>query len=112
MNNLLLLKGKLEHRAFSPKGFGPEKLPVGQRVSSSHITKLVSQLIDIKNYFTENNILPGALISVHYKEVIAKSNRLRILLKDNNSTSKNIRGAKFETIENDKKQLKKAHVFI
>lgn len=112
MNNLLLLKGKLEHRAFSPKAFGPEKLPIGQRVCSSHITKLVSQLIDIKNYFTENNILPGALISVHYKEVIAKSNRLRILLKDNNSTSKNIRGAKFETIENDKKQLKKAHVFI
>lgn len=47
-------------------------------------------------YWNENNDIGGALVSVHYKHVVAKSNRLKVLLAvKSKSPNESIRGAKF-----------------
>lgn len=111
MNNILQLKGRFEHRPNSSKPGSP-KLPKGKRVSSSHLIELSEQLQQILRYWEINKDIHGALISVHYTHIVAKSNRLKILLSENSkSPMESIRGVKFiwEPDENGKEVQK--HVF-
>ena len=95
MNSILRLKGRFEQRP-NPTKPGPAILPKGKSVSASHIYALQQQLSEILAYWTEHREIAGALISVHYQHVIAKSNRIRILLAEaNGSPVDSIRGAKF-----------------
>lgn len=95
MNSILHLKGRFEQRP-NPNKPGPAILPKGKSVSASHIYALQQQLSEILVYWTEHREIAGALISVHYQHVIAKSNRIRILLAEaNGSPVDSIRGAKF-----------------
>lgn len=95
MNSILRLKGRFEQRP-NPTKPGPAILPKGKSVSASHIYALQQQLSEILAYWTEHREIAGALISVHYQHVIAKSNRIRILLAETNgSPVDSIRGAKF-----------------
>ena len=95
MNSILHLKGRFDQRP-NPNKPGPAILPKGKSVSSSHIHALQQQLSEILVYWTEHREIAGALISVHYQHVIAKSNRIRILLAEaNGSPVDSIRGAKF-----------------
>ena len=95
MNSILHLKGRFEQRP-NPSKPGAAILPKGKSVSSSHIHALQQQLSEILVYWTEHREIAGALISVHYQHVIAKSNRIRILLAESNgSPVDSIRGAKF-----------------
>lgn len=97
MNNILQLKGRFEKRK-NDAGFGPAKLPAKQSVTSLHLNDLAAQLIRIKEFWIENQDIAGAIVSVHYTRVVAKSNRLRILLSDKGKTPvDSIRGAKFVT---------------
>ena len=97
MNNILQLKGRFEKRK-NDSGFGPAKLPAQQKVSSLHLKDLAQQLIKIKAYWIKNQDIAGAIVSVHYTRVVAKSNRLRILLAEKGkSPVDSIRGAKFVT---------------
>ena len=111
MNNILQLKGRFEQRPNTTKP-GPAILPKGKSVSSDHIRALQGQLEDILKHWSEHKEIAGALVSVHYKHVVAKSNRLRILLAESSrSPVESIRGAKFvwETDE-DGEEIQK-HVF-
>ena len=111
MNNILQLKGRFEQRPNTTKP-GPAILPKGKSVSSDHIRALQDQLEGILKHWSEHKEIAGALVSVHYKHVVAKSNRLRILLAENSrSPVESIRGAKFvwETDE-DGEEIQK-HVF-
>lgn len=95
MNNILQLKGRFEQR---PNGSRPgsPKLPKGKNVSSSHLYELAEQLERLLVYWKKNTDIGGALVSVHYKHIVAKSNRLKILLAENGKTpTDSIRGAKF-----------------
>lgn len=97
MNNILQLKGRFEKRK-NDAGFGPAKLPAKQSVTSLHLNDLAEQLIRIKEYWVKNQDIAGAIVSVHYTRVVAKSNRLRILLSEKGkSPVDSIRGAKFVT---------------
>lgn len=97
LNNILQLKGRFEKRK-NDSGFGPVKLPAKQSVTSLHLEELVTQLMRIKKYWGKNQDIAGAIISVHYTRVVAKSNRLRILLSEKGkSPVDSIRGAKFVT---------------
>lgn len=97
MNNILQLKGRFEKRK-NDAGFGPAKLPAKQSVTSLHLNDLAAQLIRIKEYWIKNQDIAGAIVSVHYTRVVAKSNRLRILLSEKGkSPIDSIRGAKFVT---------------
>lgn len=111
MNSILQLKGRFEHRP-NPSRPGSPKLPQGKSVSVEHVKILCKQLSEIRSYWTENTVIGGALVSVYYTSVVAKSNRLKILLSENSdSPLESIRGAKFvrEKDEKDHEILK--HVF-
>ena len=111
MNSILQLKGRFEQRPNLSKP-GAAILPKNKFVSSVHVRTLQSQLEDILAYWSEHKEIAGALVSVHYKHVVAKSNRLRILLAESGkSPVDSIRGAKFvwEMDENGEEIQK--HVF-
>ena len=95
MNSILQLKGRFEKRK-NEAGFGTPKLPAKQKVTSTHIRELKAQLMDVKSYWEKNREINGALVSVHYIRVVAKSNRLRKLLGDTGKKPvDSICGAKF-----------------
>ena len=111
MSNILQLKGRFEQR---PNNFrqGALKLPKGKYVSALHLRELSEQLKRILNYWETNRDINGALVSVHYKHIVAKSNRLKILLSENSkSPAESIKGVKFiwEPDENGNEIQK--HVF-
>lgn len=111
MNPILQLKGSLQHGA-SPSRPGKPKLPNGAFVELKHVMELQKQIQDILTYWKKHTEINGALISVHYKCVVAKSNRLGVLLSyPGHLTAQSIRGSKFvwET-SNDGKMVQK-HVF-
>lgn len=111
MNSILQLKGRFEQRPNSSRPGSP-KLPKGKGVSSLHLLKLRDQLKRILKYWKSNTDINGALVSVHYKHIVAKSNRLKILLSENSkSPTESIRGAKFiREPDDDGKEIQK-HVF-
>lgn len=112
MNDLLQLKGRFLSRTNTQTG-GPLHLKKGTQVTSEHIHNLKNQLEDILNYWKNDTKVGGALVSVHYRQVVAKSNRLKYLVTEHNeSPNDSIRGAKFvtESSKESKEPIQK-HVF-
>lgn len=108
MNNILQLKGQFQKRE-NPNGFGPTNLPRGSIVSADHVSVLRRQLQNISTYWQSDRIIAGALVSVHYKCIVAKSNRLKaVLSKGGKSPNLSIRGAKFVYEQGSRKQK---HIF-
>lgn len=102
MNNLLQLKGRFE-QASSPNRPGAPNLPTGQSVHVSKLQGLLKNLIELQMYWKSQSLLPGALITVHYHKIAAKSNRLQILLgNSSNKPNSSIVGAKFSLDESPK----------
>jgi len=111
MNSILQLKGRFEKRK-NESGFGPLKLPTNKKVTSTHIRELEAQLIDVKSYWEKNNEIKGALVSVHYIRIVAKSNRLRNLLGDvGKKPVDSICGAKFADKNGSNNAAGRKHVF-
>ena len=110
MNGLLQLKGRFEKRG--NEGMGSICLPANKKVTSEHIEELISQLFKIKEYWADKNDIAGLIVSVHYIRVVAKSNRLKILLADvGKKPVDSIRGAKFITEINSQGKITHKHVF-
>ncbi|MCH5250384.1 MAG: S8 family peptidase [Lachnospiraceae bacterium] len=111
MNSILHLKGQFKHRK-NPSVFGPVNLPKDSVVTAEHIEDLKTQLENLESYWHTDRRIGGALISVHYKRIVAKSNRLQILLGEKGQhPNLSIRGAKFVDGLNDKNVMSKKHVF-
>ncbi len=111
MNNILQLKGQFQKRK-APSGFGAVNLPKGKTVSVEHVLKLKKQLQDIIAFWNKEKIINGALVSVHYRKVVAKSNRIQFLLSEGGKhPNQNVRGSKFTEGYNEKKELIKKHIF-
>jgi len=99
MNNILHLKGSLNKRSH-PGGFGSPTLPKGAFVTSTHLSKICSELQQILAYWQNDDTIKGALVSVHYSCIVAKSNRIRgLLCIGDENTSNSIRGSKFSIDE-------------
>ncbi len=65
-------------------------------VDSAHILNLINDLRSLQTYWNEHTLIKGALISVHYTSVIAKSNRIRgLLCRGSSNPNDSIRGVKF-----------------
>lgn len=111
MNSILQLKGRFDHKPNGSKPGSP-KLPKSKSVSAAHLIDLSCQLQNILKYWKANKDINGALVSVHYKHIVAKSNRLKIFLSENSKPpTDSIRGAKFVwEPDNDGKNIQK-HVF-
>lgn len=97
MNNLLQLKGQFQHKK-NGQGIGRPNLPSGCSVHAEHIAVLKDELESILDRWSKNTLIGGALVSVHYTKVVAKSNRIKSLFVLSSSMDANdaIRGAKFE----------------
>lgn len=109
MNEVLQLKGSFKSGKYKGN-VGAPSLPKGQKVSAEHIKKLIVQLIEIETFWKKETIIGGALISVHYNRVVAKSNRIKVLLKESGkTTNESVRGAKFEYPNGDASNPR--HVF-
>lgn len=79
MNEILQLKGQFQQRP-SPNKPGSPSLPRGASVSSRDLTRLKEELINVLKYWENNTVLDDILVSVFYKQTIAKSNRIKGLL--------------------------------
>lgn len=113
MNNVLELKGRFQSRENTSKP-GPLNLPKGQIVTIAHLEDLKRQLFNILKFWEENHKrIGGALVSVHYKQVVAKSNRAKTLLSEGSkSPNESIRGAKFVwDSANENTDSKQKHIF-
>lgn len=95
MNSILQLKGQFEHQSGNSGG-GKRNIPVGRFVESAHILSLINDLRSLQTYWSEHTLIKGALISVYYTSVVAKSNRIRgLLCRGASDPNDFIRGAKF-----------------
>lgn len=102
MNELLNLKGRFEQVA-GPNNVGPINLPKGSKVNVKHLEKLKRDLQELISFWEKNEILDGALVSIFYIDVIAKSRRTKSFMSKGKITSNStIVGAKF--VESDKKK--------
>jgi len=113
MNNVLQLKGRFQGRK-NNSSFGPMNLPKDSKVSVIHLQSLRQQLQQISGFWkNESAMIGGALVSVHYRQVVAKSNRLKTLLGEGSrSPNESIRGAKFkwDIVDENSKPVPK-HIF-
>ena len=95
MNPTLQLKGTFEQRK-NDSAFGSPNLPSGESINSDKLEELLSDLKRLFEFWQNDRTLPGALVSVYYNKIAAKSNRIqRILSSGNNS----IRGARYDNSE-------------
>ena len=96
MNKILQLKGQFSHQPNNSRP-GPPSLPKDKNVSAEHIDQLIANLKSVLSYWEKDVRIGGALVSVHYKFVVAKSNRLKTILGEGSKNpNESIRGAKFE----------------
>lgn len=95
MNNILHLKGEFE-QGKGPGKPGPANLPKNGYVDIEHIITLKKELAELKKFWISETYLSGALISVHYIDIIAKSRRIKSLLaKGSKKPNDTMVGAKF-----------------
>lgn len=111
MNHILQLKGQFQQRE-NTSSRGPVNLPKGSKVTADHIASMKQQLENLDIYWQKERTIGGVLVSVHYKCIVAKSNRLQVLLGEKDShPNRSIRGAKFIDEDNEVRKKVKKHVF-
>lgn len=95
MNDLLLLSGNFETRSSS--GGGYPTLPPGAVVDTEKLMMLAKDLDRVLRDWPGKDVLGGILVSVEYRQIVAKSNRIGLLLKDGVRTpEQSIVGARYE----------------
>lgn len=96
MNSLLQLKGHFEQRS-NPNRPGPRNLPAGQEIKASHVSDLKRQLSELAVFWSDKILFTKALVSIHYTDVVAKSNRIKDLLSESpKGANESIVGARFD----------------
>lgn len=102
MNDLLQLKGKF-HQARNTSTPGPSNIPSGKSVDVAKLMDLRDDLVRLRDGWIKEDLFSGALISVYYNKVAAKSNRIKALLSGNGKTSNSsIVGARFSKDDSPK----------
>ncbi|MBS6502197.1 MAG: S8 family peptidase [Clostridium sp.] len=102
MNQLLQLKGSFEQNDGKNRP-GPPKLPKNTSVKVQHLQSLKRDIVALKEFWENETYLSGAIISVFYNDVIAKSNRIKGFLANGQTTANStIVGAKFEGVNKKK----------
>ncbi len=105
MNSVLHLKGQFDYQPNRNKP-GPKNLPVHSQVKVKHIKKLLDEMIEILNKWQNDTRIGGALISVHYRDVVAKSNRISSLLAYKSlKANDSIRGSRFDNSSGNPKHI-------
>lgn len=95
MNNILYLKGSFEQKK-SSSGFGGPELPKNSIITFKDLKVIKNDLERVKEFWINENLFSGALISVYYNRIIPKSKRIQEILKKGNETpNSTIVGARF-----------------
>lgn len=95
MNEILQLKGTLQQKSNSSAPGFPE-LPASQIVYLEDMQRLKSSLEHVRKVWEEDMLLDKPLVSVNYKKVVAKSNRIgRLLSGEGEKPNDTVVGAKF-----------------
>ena len=95
MNNILQLKGKFEQRQNESKP-GASNIPKEKKVKLEHLKKLKDDLINVRKFWENEKLLINPLISLYYRTVVAKSNRVKAILETSSKKNNDsIVGAKF-----------------
>lgn len=95
MNELLQLKGRFEQKARSTT-LGSPNLPTNGVLNVEHLRELKSELEYLLEYWKDNTVINGALISVFYTDIIPKSRRITGTFANGNIHSNDsVVGAKF-----------------
>lgn len=102
MNNILSLKGNRFTQENRKATGGPIKIPKNSVITITKLKEIHESLIKVRNFWKNNEIIDGLLISVYYDRIVAKSNRIQGYLKGaHNFTPNNtIVGAKFNANKN------------
>lgn len=100
MNQILQLKGRLQTRPNAQKHMGAG-FPKGKVLKIEHIDDLLSQLNTLLEFWKNHPAIHGALISVRYNQIVAKSNRISTFLSSHGLTSQDsVRGVRFRQDKN------------
>ncbi len=103
MNNVLLFKGSFQS-AKNRSGGGSITLKKDEVFNVQSMDDRLEELKEIYHFFEGETYIHGALVSVQYKSIVAKSNRCQIFLaKGSRSPSESVVGAKFVTSHHMKK---------
>jgi len=96
MNDILNLKGHFEQRK-NPNRPGPRNLPANQHIEVGHLVSLRDELNGVIDFWEDKTFFRKNLVSVHYTDVVAKSNRIKDLLSESSEGANgSIVGAKFD----------------
>ena len=102
MNSILKLKGKFINKKYD-KPSGSRNIPSGASISVQALESKIKDLMELKKYWDTQNYFEGALISVHYNRLIAKTNRIAAILYERGTPpNESIVGARFSK---DKKHI-------
>nr|VZS01038.1 hypothetical protein MF5582_00934 [Mycoplasma feriruminatoris] len=94
-NKIVELKKDFVSNDYNQK-FKPFEIPSNQDVKLDHFIKLKDDLIKVSNFWKTQELQINPLISVHYKRVISKSNRMRAIFdKDFLKNNQRVVGCKF-----------------
>ena len=96
MNSLLQLKGTFEQLPYKSDRPQYKNLPVGKTIKVTQLEKLKRDLMDLREFWDKENVFSGALVSVYYNKIAAKSNRIDTLLTKSKVTANStVVGARF-----------------
>lgn len=109
MNNLLQISGRIQSKPNPYPGIPIPKFRNNTTVTIEQVSSFEHSISEILDDYRMFKLTGGALLSIEYEDVIAKSNRMRCLFKQKSTDNMNdyIRGSKF----NDVATEKKVHIF-
>lgn len=102
MNDILTLKGKAFTQEKRGGGMGPITVPKNSVIKASKLRSIHDSLLRVKEFWENNRLIDGVLVSVYYDRIVAKSNRIGGYLKGGTGYAPNdtIVGAKFNDEKN------------
>lgn len=105
MNDLIQLKGNFNQKSNTSRP-GTPSLPNGAVIKIEHLKKLCSDLERLNNFWNEDTLIDGALVSIHYTRVVPKSRRVNGFMSiGSTSANSSIRGARFHNNGKKRKHI-------
>ncbi len=96
MNDILQLKGSLQHRPSAGKPGHRNGPTNASSITTKKLGYLLSELQELELYWDRQSIIEGCLIDVCYIDIIAKSNRVSgFFSKVSGSVNNSVVGARF-----------------